>query len=175
MIEPIVREETPADAAGVRSVNEEAFGRPEEADIVEALRAAGAVTLSLVAVEGDDVIGHILFSPVTVETAQGPWPAVGLGPMAVVPRLQGRSVGGALVRAGLDAVRARGVDAVVVLGHATYYPRFGFERASRFGIRWELPCPDEAFMVLELSPGALHDRAGVVRYRLELTPGRRAG
>jgi putative acetyltransferase len=168
-----VREETPADAEAIRRVNELAFGGAAEADIVEALRAAGAVTLSLVACDdptpaaSDGVVGHVLFSPVTITGAERV-EAVGLGPMAVVPGRQRRGVGGALVAEGIGRLRAAGHALVVVLGHAAYYPRFGFERASRYGIRWEHPCPDEAFMVLALAPGALARAAGVARYRPEL-------
>jgi putative acetyltransferase len=166
-----IRDERPDDAAAVRRVNELAFPGGGEAAIVEALREAGAVTLSLIAEIDGDVAGHILFSPVILTTAAGPTTAVGLGPMAVVPDLQRSGVGTQLVRAGLERLRASGHTAVVVLGHPGYYPRFGFERASAHGIRWELDCPDEAFMVLELEPGALRGLAGVVAYRPELTPG----
>jgi putative acetyltransferase len=89
---------------------------------------------------------------------------MGLAPMAVLPACQRRGIGSALVRAGLDTCAQRGVGAVVVLGHATYYPRFGFEPASRFGITTEHDAPDEAFMALELLPGLLVGRAGQIRY-----------
>jgi putative acetyltransferase len=166
--EVTLRTELPADHAGVRRVNELAFGQPGEADVVDALRAAGAATLSLVAVDGDRVVGHILFSPVTVASPSGDFTALGLAPMAVLPELHRRGVGSRLVRAGLDELRRAGHEVVVVLGHPGYYPRFGFERASARGIRWEHDAPDEAFLVLELRPGALRGRGGVVRYRPEL-------
>ena len=111
------------------------------------------------------MVGHIAFSPVTIEPAGS---AIGLAPMAVLPAHQRRGIGGRLVREGLEQLRAAGHGAVVVLGHPEYYPRFGFTRASRFGLRCELDCPDEAFMALELVPGALANRAGLVRYRREL-------
>jgi len=162
-----IRTELPANIIGIHRVNELAFEQPLEADIVDALRSAGAVVLSMVAVEGADIVGHILFSPVTVESDEGAFEAVGLGPMAVVPERQRRGTGSALVQAGVDALRKAGHEVVVVLGHPEYYPRFGFRRASEFGVRWEHDAPDEAFMVLELSPGALRGRGGVVRYRPE--------
>lgn len=163
----ILRPEIPADHAEVRRVNELAFSRPAEADLVDALRAAGAATLSLVAVHEGRVVGHILFSPVTVASPGTDFAAVGLAPMAVLPELQKQGVGSLLVRAGLDELRRAGHEIVVVLGHPGYYPRFGFERSDSHGIRWEHEAPREAFMVLELRPGALGGRGGVVRYRPE--------
>jgi putative acetyltransferase len=168
-----VRREAHADRAAVRRVNEEAFAGAEEAAIVDALRDAGAATLSLVAVIAGEVVGHILFSPVTIDGRAGDAArgagcprCVGLAPMAVLPAHQRMGVGSALVRAGLAELRAGGV---VVVGHPTYYPRFGFVRASLLGLRWEHDCPDEAFMALELVPGKLG--RGVVRYRPELGGG----
>jgi putative acetyltransferase len=166
---PFIREETVADAVAVRRVNELAFEGTEEADIVDALRSAGAVTLSLVALAEGEVVGHIVFSPVTVETPTGVEEHVGLAPMAVRPDHQRSGIGAAMVRHGLTSLRERGHRAVVVLGHPDYYPRLGFERASRFGLRWEHECPDEAFMALELRPGALEHARGIVRYRPEVT------
>ncbi len=162
-----IREEQPRETTAIRSVNERAFGRPDEADLVDALRRAGAVALSLVAEVDGEIVGHILYSPVVIDSAGGAHEAVGLGPMAVVPSQQRHGVGSKLVRASLELLRARGHRAAVVLGHPEYYPRFGFVRASSRGIRWEAPCPDEAFMVLELEPGALPSTGGVVRYRSE--------
>jgi putative acetyltransferase len=164
-----LRPEADDDRAQVWRVNELAFGRPDEAAVVEALRGAGPAILSLVAVRGGAVVGHILFSPVTIASPAGELAAVGLAPMAVAPEAQRTGVGSRLVRAGLEALRRAGHDVVVVLGHPAYYPRFGFERASRHGLSWEHPCADEAFMVLALRPGALAGRAGIVRYRPELS------
>jgi len=160
----LIRREHPGDEAAVHRVNEDAFGGPDEAAIVEALRANGGVTLSLVAELDGTVIGHILFSPVSIDPAGA---AIGLAPMAVLPGHQRRGVGGSLVREGLELLRQAGHAAVVVLGHPEYYPRFGFVGASRFGLRCEFACPDEAFMAIELSPGALASRPGIVRYRPE--------
>jgi putative acetyltransferase len=165
----VIRPETAADHDGIRRVHQRAFPTPAEAALVDALRAAGAVTLSLVAVEdgGGEVLGHILFSPVTITTAHGARVAVGLAPVAVAPARQRQGIGERLVRAGIAALGQAGHAVVVVLGHPDYYPRFGFERASRFGLRWEHPGADEAFMALALVPHALDDCAGVVRYRPE--------
>jgi putative acetyltransferase len=162
-----IRREGPADAAAVRRVNESAFERGAEADLVDLLRAAGKATVSLVAVEDGEVVGHILFSPVTVASAQRELPALGLAPMAVMPPMQRRGIGSLLVGAGLAACRAIGHRAVFVLGHPEYYPRFGFVRASSYGISWEHEAPDEAFMALELVAGALRGVSGVVRFQPE--------
>ena len=168
----IVRGERPEDAPGVRQVLERAFGQADEADLVDRLRQAGAATVSLVAVSGlvvggagpNRVIGHILFSPVTIGDRSPPSPTVGLAPMAVAPPHQRRGVGTALVEAGLALCREQGVGLVVVFGHQDYYPRFGFRPAHRSGLSCEYDAPLEAFMALELEDGALEACAGVVRY-----------
>ena len=108
-------------------------------------------------------------APVTIDSPGGQVAAIGLAPMAVLPRHQRKGIGSRLVREGLDQLRRLEHEAVVVVGHAGYYPRFGFVPASRFGLRWENDCPDENFMAIELRPGGLAGRAGVVRYRPELT------
>lgn len=163
----ILREEAEGDHAGIAAVTTAAFGGPGEAGLVEALRSAGALTLSLVAVAEGEVVGHVAFSPVTIVGDGGTYGAIGLAPMAVAPGWQGRGVGTRLIDEGLERLRAAGHRAVVVLGHPHYYPRFGFVPASRFGLRWEHDAPDEAFMARELVAGALAGRPGVVRYRPE--------
>ncbi|HEX8559233.1 MAG TPA: N-acetyltransferase [Pyrinomonadaceae bacterium] len=162
-----VRAEAPEDRESVRRVNEAAFGRAGEADLVEALRAGGRHSVSLVAEEAGRVVGHILFSPLTVESGAGEWVAQGLGPMAVVPGRQRRGVGSLLVREGLRSCARLGHEVVFVLGHADYYPRFGFRAAAREGLACEFPAPEECFMVAELRPGALAGRKGLVRYAPE--------
>lgn len=158
-----IRAEAPADHAGVRRVHEAAFGGPLEADLVDAVRADGLATVSLVAARGERVIGHILFSPIDVDGAAAP-AALALAPMGVLPEEQRSGVGSRLVRAGLEACRARGVGSVIVLGHPTYYPRFGFAPASGFGLRCPWEGHEEAFFALELRGGALAGNAGSVRY-----------
>jgi putative acetyltransferase len=159
-----VRDERPEDIAAIREVNDAAFDQPLEGRIVDALRAHGAAQLSLVAVVDGRLVGHILFSPVT--GCDGPT-GVGLGPMAVVPEFQRRGVGAALVRAALARLREAGCPFVVVLGHDSYYPRFGFVPASTHGLRCDWEVPDEAFMVHVLDPEAMKSVSGVVHYRPE--------
>lgn len=159
-----LRAEAAADIPAVHRVNELAFGRPGEADLVDALRAAARPYISLVAAEEGQVVGHIFFSPVTLEDSA--CAILGLAPMAVLPEHQRRGVGSQLVRAGLEECRRIGCDAVVVLGHPEYYPRFGFVPASRKGLRCEYPVPDEVFMVTELRPNAV-SRPGLVKYHPE--------
>ena len=162
-----VRPERPGDAPAVRRVNEHAFGRAPEADLVDALRDRGQATLSLVAGLQDRIVGHILFSPVAIEAGGEVTVVLGLGPMAVLPAHQRAGIGSLLVRTGIEECRRTGHGGVVVLGHPEYYPRFGFVPASRHGLAWEHPAPDEAFMVLELRNGALPRPGGIVRYQPE--------
>ena len=160
---PTIRRETAEDIPGIYAVVRAAFARPGEADLVEALRRADALTVSAVAVVGSCIVGHVAFSPVTIDHHS----ALALAPVAVEPASQRQGIGAALIRWGLDECRRLGHDVVIVLGEPAYYCRFGFTPASQFGIVCPFPVPSEAFMVLELSPGAAAARRGVVRYRPE--------
>ena len=160
----LIRPETPEDFEAIRRLNELAFGRSNEADLVDALREDATPLISLVAVVDDQIAGHILFSPVTVESEDGSFEAMGLAPMAVLPSHQNQGIGSRLVREGLGECRRLGQDIVVVLGHKNYYPRFGFEPARSKGLRSEYDVSDDAFMVAELSEGALGERCGLVKY-----------
>jgi putative acetyltransferase len=163
----IIRREKPQDKAAIRHINEQAFGGTGEANAIDALRDRGQLTLSLVAVQDEVVIGHLLFTPATIETADHTWPALGLAPLSVLPAYQRQGIGTALMKAGLAECVRLGYERVIVLGHAEYYPRFGFVRASQYGIRPEWEVPDEAFMVLELQRGALDGVSGVAKYQPE--------
>lgn len=157
------------DAAAVRSVNEAAFGRRLEADLVERLCGRSLQFLSLVAEDaGQAIVGHILFTSVTIEHAGGVSVGMGLAPMAVRPECQRQGIGSALVRRGLSDLQARSCPFVVVVGHPAYYPRFGFVRASMLGIesQWS-GIPDEAFMVLILDRAVMDGVRGIARYRDE--------
>ena len=163
-----IRPEEQGDYAAVRAVNELAFGQPEEANIVDKLRESCDNSLSLVATRDESVVGHILFTPVTIESGEVTIEGMGLAPMSVLPEYQRQEVGSALVRAGLSTLRKRTCPFVVVLGHAEYYPRFGFEPASKFGIKcqWE-GVPDEAFMILIVDEKAMKNASGIAKYRDE--------
>ena len=162
-----IRPERSEDASRVRYINELAFGQPAEADLVERLRQACTDSLSLVA-EDDAVVGHILFTPVVVESAGRRVLGMGLAPMAVLPNRQRQGIGSQLVRRGLDILRERDCPFVVVVGHPEYYPRFGFDPASTHGLtsQWE-GIPDAAFMVLVLDVRAMAGVSGVAKYREE--------
>lgn len=163
----VIRAETPNDVAAIRLVNRPAFGREDEGALVDALREAGAVICSLVAEDAEQVVGHALYSPATLDDDGRLTAVAALGPVAVLPDRQRRGIGAALIRAGLDICREQGYGLAIVLGHSTYYPRFGFRPSRPLGIRWEHDAPEEAFMVMELRPGALDGARGVVRYRPE--------
>ncbi len=158
-----IREEQTGDADAIRHVNLEAFGQPQEAQLVDALRNDCLDLLSLVAVDGEDIVGHILFSPALLGDVEG----MGLAPMAVIPERQRDGIGSELVRAGLAKLEGRGCPFVIVLGHADYYPRFGFERASARGVRCEWDVPDDVFMLLVLDKTTMSGVSGLARYRPE--------
>src|SRR5512139_3660671 len=163
----IIRREEPTDIAAIRFVNEQAFGGTAEAHAIDQLRDRGAATLSLVATVGDRVVGHLFFSPVTIESSDRSWPGLGLAPLSVLPDYQRQGIGTALMNAGLEECRRLGHERVVVLGHPDYYPRFGFVTARPRGINNEYNAPEEAFMILELRPGALTGVTGMARYQPE--------
>jgi putative acetyltransferase len=164
----IIRQEQPGDAPQIREINRQAFGGTTEADIVDALREACPQYFSLVAQMKTQLIGHILFTPVTVPTGGREATGMGLAPMAVLPEYQRQGIGSNLVRRGVEMVKEAGHPFIVVLGHPTYYPRFRFERASGYGLTCEYDgVPDEAFMVLVLEKAAVRDVAGTVKFRPE--------
>ena len=156
-----VRPEVERDAPAVRAVHEAAFGQPDEADLVEALRAEGAHVpeLCLVAEESGEVIGHVMFS----RAGLGGGEVLALAPVGVLPARQGQGVGSALCREGLRLAGTTGYPLVIVLGHAGYYPRFGFEPARPLGIEAPFEVPDESWMACRLPR---YDAAarGTVRY-----------
>jgi putative acetyltransferase len=157
-----IRPETSADHAAIREVNRLAFGGEDEARLVDALRDGGFVRISLVAEEDSRIIGHILFSVLTIATPQGEIEASSLAPMAVVPSHQRRGIGSSLVREGLRACREAGHRIVIVLGHPEFYPRFGFSAKLAEPLRSVYSGP--AFMAVELVPDALKGIEGEVRY-----------
>ena len=163
----IIRAENIEDRDPIHRVVELAFGGPSEADLVDALRENASPCISLVATLDEQVVGHIFFSPVTIETERETLAGMGLAPMAVLPEYQNQGIGSQLVREGLRECARLGHDIVVVLGHPKFYPRFGFEPASLKGLRSEYDVRDEVFMVVELRQGALAGRGGLVKYHPE--------
>jgi putative acetyltransferase len=159
----LIRLEEAADYDAVYSVNVAAFPTASEAILVNALRDQANPVISLVAEEADRVIGHILFSPVALSGNTG-IQVMGLAPMAVIPDCQNHGVGSKLVLTGLEHCKKMGASAVVVLGHSEYYPRFGFQPSSRFGMDSDYQVPEEIFMAIELQPGVLGESAGRAKY-----------
>jgi putative acetyltransferase len=160
-----VREEEPSDLEAIRAVNNRAFGHDHEADIVDALRSNGASSLSLVATVDSLVAGHIMYSPVEI----GPLAGIGLGPVAVLPEYQRRGIGSALIETGNRQLEFAGCPFIVVLGHPTFYPRFGFRPAGTLGVSCEWDVPDDVFQILVLDPVRMAGVSGVARYRREFS------
>jgi putative acetyltransferase len=160
-----IRAEEERDWAAVQDVNESAFEASAEAHLVTALREQASPVISLVAEDGAAIVGHIMFSPVVLP-GHPELKIMGLAPMAVSPEHQRKGIGSALVHAGLERCKQLGCDAVVVLGHHEYYPRFGFSASARFGIGCEYDVPAEVFMLVELQPGSLHGASGKIKYHV---------
>jgi len=158
-----IRPEQPGDQPAIRQVNEQAFGQPNEANAVDLIRARGHASLSIVATHDDQIVGHILFSPIALEPSKDGMQVLGIGPLAVRPDFQRTGIGSRLMRAGLWACRQRGADAVILVGHTEYYPRFGFQPARDFGLSSDYG-DGAAFMALELKPGALEVVKAKARY-----------
>ena len=171
-----IREERKTDLDPIRNINNLAFGREEEGRIVDKLRDAGTLIISLVAVRDyvensrqlRELVGHIGFSPVAIESESTGFQAVCLGPVSVLPNYQKQGIGIKLVKAGLSKCLASGHPLVVLVGHPTYYPRFGFVQARRLGIECEYSqTPDDAWMLIELREGVLAGRHGTVKFQPE--------
>ena len=163
-----IRKEQRGDEEQIRLVNTRAFGQPAEADIVDALRKTCPEGVSFVAEHKGQIVGHILFTPAVIETQEKEIGGMGLAPVSVLPEFQRQGIGSKLVQAGLDEMSKTRQPFVIVLGHPEYYPRFGFIRASHYGIASQYDhVPDEAFMILVLDEGALKGVSGVAKYRAE--------
>lgn len=158
----VIRPETAADTAEVFEVNRRAFAREDEAQLVDALRQGGFVRLSLVAEQQGQLVGHILFSDLPIETKAGVVPALSLAPMAVVPKFQKQGIGSQLVTTGLEECRRLDHKIVAVLGHEHFYPRFGF--SAELAKPLVSPFSGDVWMAAELVTGALRNVAGKVRY-----------
>jgi putative acetyltransferase len=163
-----IRAETTKDIPQIYRINEAAFGRSEEALLVDRLRARKAIIHSLVAQKDGRIVGHALFSPVLIKGDTDIITVVaGLGPVAVLPFFQRQGVGGKLIEAGTQRCRVAGYQAIIVLGHSSYYPRFGFQPAAEYRIYCAYEVPADAFMVLELQEKALDKLSGMAYYNPE--------
>lgn len=157
-----IRPENPTDVVAVHEINRLAFGQEAEASLVDELRDGGYARVSLVAEIDGQIVGHILFSDLSIVAPDRAIPALALAPMAVIPACQRQGIGSQLVRVGLTACQAQGHQIVIVLGHPHFYPRFGF--SSELAKPLASPFSGDAWMALELSPGALTGITGTVQY-----------
>jgi len=162
----VIALEKPEDIEGIRQVNLAAFNNGGEADVVDLLRQDSDIFISLVAKLDNQVVGHILFTPVRIDqTDGGTISGLGLAPLAVRPEYQGQGIGSALCTSGMKLAAQAGYPFVVVLGHPVYYPRFGFEPASKFGIKSAFPdVGEEAFMIWIKDLSAMAGVSGVAYY-----------
>lgn len=162
-----IRPELPADLSAIHQVHVAAFPTAAEANLVNRLRVAGKSLVSLIAEHQGQIVGHILFSPVTISGMDKTWTGgAGLAPLAVLPGFQKKGIGSRLAIAGIEACRKVGIPYLVVLGEPEFYGRFGFRRADERGLDNEYGAA-EAFQVLELSPKTLPPKGGMVQYAAE--------
>ena len=166
----LIRTEQVMDVSTIYAINRAAFDSATEADLVDVLRSSAADLISLVAEEDGEIVGHIMFSPVQL-TGAADIRAMALAPMAVMPEQQRAGIGSALVRAGLEQCQRLGIDAVFVVGHPTYYPRFGFKSAASLGFVCEFEVSGEAFMVAELVAGSLDRKTATVHFHSVFSEG----
>lgn len=163
-----LRQETPEDYEEIFELNRIAFRQDNEAKLIEALRKNPAVFvpgLSIVAALDNGIVGHILFTRISIKDESGALhKSLGLAPMAVRPEFQKKGIGGRLIRNGLEAAKELGFKSVIVLGHEHYYPKFGFEPAGKWNIKAPFEVPGNAFLAIELVKGGLKNVSGTVIY-----------
>ena len=159
-----IRAEKKADIDGIWQINAEAFETKEEADLVNALRDSGVSYISLVYEKNNELVGHILFTPVELVGDTSDLKLMGLAPMAVSPKLQNKGIGSSLIKAGIQQCINDGYDAIIVLGHPDYYPKFGFVPSVKYGIKTEYEVPEDVFMVLEVKENSLKGKKGTIKY-----------
>jgi len=166
-----IRPETGEDYSKITEVNDLAFNQPNEGILIEKLRKTLEFisNLSLVAEVDGEVVGHILFYPIIINARNVTHKSLALAPMAVLPDYQNKGIGSHLVKAGFKSAVKLGFQSVIVVGHPNYYPRFGFEQASKFGITAPFDVPDDAFFAIELVTGGLKDVSGMVVYPSEFS------
>jgi len=161
----LVRKEEEKDYKKIYEVNKLAFGQENESKLIEKIRKGKNFIpdLSLVAEIGNKIVGHIMFSKIII-VGSSVFETLALAPMAVIPAFQKQGIGSELIKKGMARAKELGFDYIIVLGHKDYYPKFGFERASKWNIKCPFEVPDEAFMAIELTEKSLEDKAGTVKY-----------
>ena len=165
----LIRKEGNEDFKSIKEVNGLAFGQSQESDLIDKLRKKTEFSdeLSLVAIFGEKIVGHILFFQVSIVFEKGIHMTLSLGPMSVLPEYQNQGIGGELIRAGLKRAKDLGFKSVIVLGHPEYYPRFGFRKASEWNIKDPFGAPEVAMMATELEKGCLDFGGGIIDYPQE--------
>jgi putative acetyltransferase len=161
----IIRQEIASDYEKVYEINKLAFQQESESKIIEQIRKGNNFIpeLSLVAEVNSEIVGHILFSKIKI-VGDSTFDSLALAPMAVIPEFQKRGIGSKLIRRGIEKAKELGFDSIIVLGHKDYYPKFGFQKASKWGIQCPFEAPEEAFMAIELTEKALDGKSGIVHY-----------
>jgi predicted N-acetyltransferase YhbS len=169
MTDLFIRKETPDDFEAITEINNLAFHQKQEGELIENLRkkAEYIPELSLIAIYENKTVGHILYFPITIVADKSVIATLSLAPMAVLPDYQKKGVGGALITAGLKKAKELGFNSVVVLGHPEYYHRFGFRKASEWGIKEPFGVPDEVMMAIELKEGGLGSGGGMIDFPKE--------
>lgn len=166
--QPVLRQETPDDVKAVFEVHQLAFGQPNEGKLVDALRCIPEVfvpELSIVATADSSIVGHVLLTKVGIRDDTGAlFESLGLAPVGVRPAWQQKGVGAMLIRKGLEVAKYLGFRSVIVLGAASYYPRFGFEPACKWHIKAPFAVPSDVFMAIELEHDGLKGVSGTVVY-----------
>jgi putative acetyltransferase len=162
----LIREEAIGDYKSIKEVNDLAFGQNQESDLIEKLRKKAEFddALSLVAIYGEKIIGHILFFRISIIFNEEIHMTLSLGPMSVLPEYQNKGIGSELVRTGLKKAKELGFRSVIVLGHPEYYPRFGFRKTAEWNIKDPFGAPEEAMMAIELEKGSLGFGGGTIEY-----------
>jgi putative acetyltransferase len=165
----VIRAETVYDYAKIREINDRAFGQDIEGKLIENLRKKKEyiAELSLVAEYKNQLVGHILFFPISIIGKNNRFPTLALAPMSVLPEFQKKGIGSELIKEGLKIAKKLGFTSVIVVGHPQYYSKFGFKKASTWNIRPPFDAPDDAFMAIELVKNALMDVSGMVEYPQE--------
>ncbi len=165
----LIREEKEKDCKKIYEVNKVAFGQEKESKLVDKIRKSENYIpgLSLVAETGGRIVGHILFSKMRI-IGSSVFETLTIAPLAVIPDFQRQGIGSALVKEGMKKARELGFDSIILVGHKEYYPRFGFEKASKWNIKCPFTVPEEAFMAIELTEKALEGKAGTIKFSDEI-------